>query len=283
MIGHGRLGRRALLGAALLLAAGGMGVALAQPNLGEKKVDPVAHPLDKDKQEVWTLHFRYKPIRIVTLDGIGKDGKPEKKVVWYMWYQVYNLPPEDRDDDGRKDKDGKDKRAAGQPVTFLPQFDLVTKDYLLPEMLDEPQPYIVEQLRKLEDPTGVLNLQTTISISKRPIPVSAPEALPKVVSGLAIWTDMADKAPKTNKFSVYIAGLSNGVSRQDLVSTNERIVKRKTLQINFVRPTDDNRPQVTDIRPDDSNNLPAEQWIYRTSSRLPILNSGLAPKMPPGP
>ena len=53
-----------------------------------------------------------------------------------------------------------------QPVTFLPEFELVTRD-LLTTHLDEPQPHIVEQLRKIEDPTGVLNLQTTISISKR--------------------------------------------------------------------------------------------------------------------
>lgn len=260
MTGHLRLDRRAFLGAALVSAVGGPAALLAQPSVGEKRIEPLDLPLDKPG--VWTLHFRYKSPRIVTLDGIGKDGKPEKKIVWYMWYQVYNLAPEGR---------------TAEPVTFLPEFELVTKD-LLTAHLDEPQPHIVEQLRKLEDPTGILNLQTTISISKRPIPPSKPDAIPRVVTGVAIWTDMAEKAPKTNKFSVYVSGLSNGLATEEL-KTGEKLIKRKTLQINFIRPTDDNRPQVVDIRPDDANG-PAEQWIYRTTSVAKAIG-GPAPKLPP--
>jgi hypothetical protein len=264
MLGHSRLDRRAFLGAVAVsvTGVGGPSVLLAQPSVGEKKVDPIDLPLDKPG--VWTLHFRYKPPRIVELDGIGKDGKPEKKIVWYMWYQVYNAPREDR---------------TPEPVTFLPEFELVTKD-LNTTHLDEPQPHIVEQLRKIEDREGVLNLQTTISISKRPIPPSKPDAIPRMVSGLAIWTDMAEKAPKTNKFSVYIVGLSNGLATEEL-RTGEKIIKRKTLQINFVRPTDDNRPQITDIRPDDSSG-PAEAWIYRTTSVAKAITVPM-PKLPPPP
>lgn len=262
MLGHSRLDRRAFLGAAAVSVFAGPGTLLAQPNVGEKKIEPIDLPLDKPG--VWTLHFRYKPPRIVTLDGIGKDGKPEKKVVWYMWYQVYNMPREDR---------------AAEPVTFLPEFELVTKD-LNTTHLDEPQPHIVEQLRKLEDPTGILDLKTSISISKRPIPPSKPDAIPRMVSGVAIWTDMAEKAPKTNKFSVYIVGLSNGLATEEL-RTGEKIIKRKTLQINFIRPTDDNKPVITDIRPDDANG-PAESWIYRTTSIAKTISVPV-PKLPPPP
>jgi hypothetical protein len=262
MTGHGRLDRRSFLGAALLSAVSGPSAVLAQPEVGEKKIDPLDLPLDKPG--TWTLYFRYKSPRIVTLDGFGKDGKPEKKIVWYMWYQVYNLAPEGR---------------TPEPVTFLPEFELVTKD-LLTAHLDEPQPHIVEQLRKIEDPTGVLNIHTTISISKRPIPPSKPDAIPRVVSGLAIWTDMAERAPKTNKFSVYISGLSNGLATEDL-RTGEKLIKRKTLQISFIRPTDDNRPNVIDIRPDTSDG-PAEQWIYRTTSTVKTIG-GVVPKLPPPP
>jgi hypothetical protein len=265
MTGYGRLGRRALLlGAAALLV--GVGVPATAPaqsgGVGERKIEPLDLPLDKPG--VWTLYFRYKSPRIVTLDGIGKDGKPEKKVVWYLWYQVYNLAPEGR---------------TPEPVTFLPEFDLVTKDYSRPALLDEPQPHIVDQIRKLEDPTGVLNMQTTIEISKRPIPPSKPDAIPRVISGVAIWTDMADNAPKTNRFSIYISGLSNGLATEELKGTNEKVIKRKTLQINFIRPTDDNRPQIIDIRPDDANG-PAEQWIYRSTSKVQVIG-GMAPKAMP--
>lgn len=272
MIGH--LDRRAFLGAAMASAIG-PNVLFAQPNVREKKIEPLT--LELDQVGVWTLHFRYKPPRIVTLDGFTKDGKPAKQVVWYMWYQVYNLPMEKTATD---EKPGEEKKQqVGQPVTFLPEFELVTKD-LLTNHLDEPQPHIISQLNTIENPQKhpSLRLLSSIDISKRPIPVSSPDAIPRVVTGAAVWTDMADKAPGTNKFSVYIAGLSNGQATEEL-RTGEKVIKRKTLQINFIRPTDDKNPQITDIRPDDANG-PAERWIYRTSS---IVKSVGAPKQPPPP
>ena len=264
MTGHVRLDRRTFLGAVVASAVGGPIPLLAQQNISEKKIDPIDLPLDKPG--VWTLHFRYKPPRILTLDGIGKDGKPEKKIIWYMWYQVYNMPREDREP---------------EPVIFLPEFELVTKD-LSTSHLDEPQPHVLDQLNKIENPENhpSLTLLSTISISKHPIPPSKPEAIPRVVTGAAVWTDMAEKAPKTNKFSVYVVGLSNGQATEEL-RTGEKLIKRKTLQINFIRPTDDNKPIVTDIRPDDTNG-PAEQWIYRTTSVARAIG-GATPKLPPPP
>src|SRR5580698_4220356 len=190
MEGDSRIHRRAFLGAAALTVASGP-LAFAQ-SAAERKVDPLALPLDKS--DVWTLHFRYKPPRIVTLDGLDKNGRPAKKNVWYLWYQVYNRSTE--------------------PQTFLPEFELVTKD-LNTSHLDEPQPMIVEQLRRIEDPEQVLKIQTTISISKRPIPPSVPDETPRMVTGVAVWTDMNDKAPKTNKFSIYVTGLSNGLAIEE--------------------------------------------------------------------
>lgn len=136
--------------------------------------------------------------------------------------------------------------------------------------------------KKIENPQShpSLMLQSSIAISKRPIPPSKPDAIPRVVTGAAVWTDMAEKAPKTNKFSVYVVGLSNGQATEEL-RTGEKLIKRKTLQINFIRPTDDNRPLATDIRPDDANG-PAEQWIYRTTSVAKAIG-GPAPKLPPPP
>ncbi len=94
-----------------------LGGAIAAPGLplaaqdvgkqpGERKVEPQKLPLDRN--DVWTLHFRYKPPRIMTVDGFDAKGNPAKQIVWYMWYQVYNR--------------------SGEPVTFIPEFELVTKD-----------------------------------------------------------------------------------------------------------------------------------------------------------
>ena len=64
--------------------------------------------------------------------------------------------------------------------------------------------------------------------------------------------------------------------------TGETLIKRKTLQINFVRPTDDNRPVITDIRPDNANG-PAEEWIYRTTSVAKAFGGRQQPKKNPPP
>jgi hypothetical protein len=250
--GFGRLDRRAFLGAVLVTAAGGR-AALGQ-EVTERRVDPLTLPLDK--KDVWTLHFRYKPPRIEAFDLIDRNGRPARKNIWYMWFQVYNRNAD--------------------PQYFIPEFELVTKD-LNTSHLDEPQPFILEQIRRIEDKTGILNLQTTISISKRPVPLSKPDAIPRMVSGVAIWTDIAERAPRTNKFSVYIAGLSNGLATEQ-TADGEVLVKRKTLQINFLRPTDDNNPEVTDVKPDDANG-PAESWIYRTSSKIKATPDGAPPKV----
>jgi hypothetical protein len=249
MAGNSRVGRRTFLWGLAIAAACVPAMAFGQGRT-ERKIDPLALPLDK--HDVWTLHFRYKPPRITEVDAIGKDGKKVKKTVWYLWYQVYNM--------------------SGEPQTCLPEFELVTKD-LNTTHLDEPQPFIFEQIKRMEDttitaekPNGFYDFQTSIGISKRPIKASLPDAIPYTVSGLAIWTDMAEKAPKTNRFAIYVAGLSNGLAVEE-TATGEKLIKRKTLQINFLRPTDDKRPQVGDIVPDDLN-APAEKWIYRTASTL---------------
>ena len=262
-----KLDRRRFFGAALLTTVGAP-VLLGQ-QAAEKKVDPLDLPLDKPG--VWTLHFRYKPPRIDTFMALDAKGNKTKKTVWYMWFQVYNAPTK------VKLPNGETELRAADPVTFLPEFELVTKD-LNTTHLDDPEPFVVEQIKKREDETGILNLQTSISISKRPVPPSLPDAIPKMVSGIAVWTDMAERAPRTNRFSVYISGLSNGLPPEQL-PTGELLIRRKPLQINFVRPPDDNRPEITDIRPDEANG-PAHKWIYRTSSKVKPALQGV--KLPAG-
>ncbi|MCS7020397.1 MAG: hypothetical protein NZ703_02570 [Gemmataceae bacterium] len=211
--------------------------------LNERKVDPTELPLDKPG--IWTLHFRYKPIRIANLDIFEPGGRLTQATVWYLWYQVYNM--------------------SGEPQFFLPEFELVTRD-LNTAHLDEIHPYLVEQINRIENPTGEprLKVHSSIDISKRPIPPSKPDAVPITVSGVAVWTNIHRQAAGTNRFSVFVTGLSNGLAVEESAS-GERIIKRKTLQINFVRPTDDKRQRTGDIIPDEAAG-PAERWIYRSAT-----------------
>ncbi len=197
-------------------------------------VDPVALPLDRNG--VWTLHFAYLPVRILPV-----DTPAGKKTAWYMVYKVWNT--------------------SDTPVTFVPMFELVTKDGELRSFLDDIRPAVLDQIRKVEDPTGELKLKSSVSISREKIPVTKPDSVPRAVYGVAVWLDVAEKAPNTNHFSVYVGGLSNGVAVSE--KGGGETITHKTLQIDFFRPTNNVRPQLTDIRPNENGGLGPDKWIYR--------------------
>lgn len=231
--------RRQFLAAALPLAfAAAPAFAQADPY---RTVDPKDLPLDKPG--VYTLHFRYAPPRIITVDFPGTGKKP----VWYMFFQVYNK--------------------TGLPQEFYPEFELVTKD-LNTKHLDEPQPLAVEAIRKLEDKTGALDLQTSVSIMKNRIPVTPADSFPKYVSGIAVWTDVPERASQTNRFSVYVSGLSDGVVTVDNASGGKTI-KKKVLRLDFFKPTDNVNPGAGDIKYEDNGGLGGEKWDYREASKKP--------------
>jgi hypothetical protein len=225
--------------AALPLSVAFAGSAFAQQD-AYHTVEPKDLPLDKPG--VYTLHFRYAPPRIITV-----DFPTGKKPVWYMFFQVYNKTP--------------------LPQDFFPEFELVTKD-LNTRHLDEPQPLAVEAIRQLEDRTGALKLQTSVSIMKNRIPVTPPDSFPKYVSGIAVWTDVPERAAQTNRFSVYVSGLSDGVVTVD-TADGGKLVKKKVLRLDFYKPTDSVNPGVGDIKYEDNGGLGGEKWDYIPASKKP--------------
>jgi hypothetical protein len=237
------LGRRAFLGAALAGVLGGAAVGQG-PGDPYRTVEPVALPLDR--QGVYTLNFRYAPPRIIKLDLPDKG----RQYVWYMFYQVYNK--------------------TDLPQEFIPEFELVTKDLNDPKarFYDEPRPSAVAAIRKIEDPTGALDLQTTVSISKKKIPLTNPDSFPRYVSGIAVWTDVPEKAARTNRFSVYVTGLSNGVVTVEQPD-GSKVIRRKVLRLDFFKPTDDIDPGAGDIKIEDNGGLGGEKWDYRSTTNKP--------------
>lgn len=228
------------------LALGGLfagaGFAADPPANLIRVVDAEGLPLDR--AGVWTLHFAYAPPRITKLKVPGEKGE---KIVWYMVYQVYNK--------------------TDTPREFIPEFELVTKDEEGPKLkrLDGAQPSVVDAIRKIEDPTGVLDIQTSVSISKKKIPLTNPDLpFPTVrsVYGLAVWVDVPELAPKTNNFSIYVYGLSNGLTVKGKVTDPQIVISRKALQLDFRRPTDAVRNEAFDIRVFENNGLGSEKWLY---------------------
>lgn len=225
---------------------------LAMPNLllaqktGFNEREVIPQMTANDREDIWTLHFRFQDPRVVVEKIPGRGTK----IVWYMIYRVYNLDP-------RK-----------EPITFVPDIELVTIDRHT-RHADEILPSVEESIRKREDPTGRFGLKNSVTISANDIPVSKDDAYPRAITGVAIWTGVDDPivgakspVPLTNKFSVFIAGLSNGYTAEKPIDRpGETIIKRKTLQLDFERLGDGDPTQPSGIRWTGN-----ATWMYRAST-----------------
>jgi hypothetical protein len=185
-------------------------------------------PRDKDLQDVWVLRFRFSPPRLITVDVPGRG----RKLCWYLLYHVSNPDPK-------------------EPHTFHPDFELRTFENQV--YADEVLPTVQKAIQQIEDPTGHLNIQNSVTIADHPLPPTKPESTARWVTGVAIWDSVS---PDTNAFSIFVTGLSNGYSVDD-----KDIVRRKTLQLNFRRLGDRTSQDARDIR-----FVPPEEWVYRATT-----------------
>ncbi|MGE3803373.1 MAG: hypothetical protein AB7K24_01725 [Gemmataceae bacterium] len=224
MIGTRKLRYLLALGTAAALA---LSIGMAQsPPFNERDVKVEANI--QDRSDIWVLDFRFKDPRLVTVD-IPARGR---KVVWYLWYQVINN--------------------TGEPHLFIPDFELVTHDR--PGVYrDQVLPKAQEAIRRLEDPTGRLDIRNSVTIASEPIPPSKPDAYPRAITGVAMWDDVN---PDSNQYSIFVGGLSNGHTEDD-----NKVVRRKTLQLNFRRIGDRFAMDSREIK-----FVPPAAWLYRATN-----------------
>ena len=255
-------------GRAVRVLLGGLGLSLAlagfapAQNPNERDIKPAPNIQDVDEifdkdgnpkadSKVWVLDFRFKPLRSIKVNVPGRG----EQVVYYLWYQVINKTP--------------------SPHTVVPNIELVTHDTHM-TYKDEILPTVLDQIAELEGPRG--QVRSTNSIARDPIPALKKNALPRAITGLAIWTDPNEprpgdskevrerkaKMPKlsdSNSFSIYIAGLSNGWAETDAPDGgNKTVVRRKTLQLKFRRYGDGS------LRRDEDIQYIGHEWLYRASS-----------------
>jgi hypothetical protein len=245
--------RRPVLALGAVLAGSlAASLALAQGPYNERDVRREMNIEDKSEDvlakesKIWVLDFRFKDPRLITVDIPGRG----RKICLYLWYQVINNTKE--------------------PRTFIPDFELVTLDK--PGVHhDQVLPKVQEAVRQIEDPTGYLNIKNSVTIAAEPIPPSKPDAVPKAVTGVAIWDDVN---PDANRYSIFVSGLSNGWSLAEIPPDNKQVVRRKTLQLNFKRLGDRYYQHSGEIR-----FVPPTEWIYRASTLVPP--SGVLPKEAP--
>ena len=243
--------RRFLLGFGLVLAAAmsAVGLALAT-NPNERDVKPLQNVQDSDEifdkngnfrvdSKIWVLHFTFKDPRLITVDVPGRG----RKICLYLWYQVTNN--------------------TNQPHTFIPTFELVTSD-TRKTFMDEVLPKVQEAVRQVEDSSNQLKIRNSVSIAAEPIPPSQPDAVRKV-TGVATWDNFD---PDSNRYSIFVTGLSNGWTVTDPTDGGtEPVIRRKTLQLNFKRLGDRYYMDSRDIQ-----FVPPAQWVYRAVNLKPVVS-----------
>jgi hypothetical protein len=248
---------------ALLFGVALLPLALAQ-NPNEKEIKPAPNIQDQDEShdkdgkpkpgsKLWVLDFKIKPIRSIKVNVPGRG----EQICYYLWYQVVNKTAEAH--------------------TFVPDFELVTQDTRM-AYRDEILPRVQDAISQLEDPAGVLDMKNSVTITREPISISRPLALPKPITGVAIWTDPNEPLPDdsdevkkekmarpkmtdSNFFSIYVAGLSNGWAETQAVGGDAgTVVRRKTLQLKFRRIGEGA------LRRDEDLRYVGHEWMYRAST-----------------
>lgn len=246
MTGVRFLKTRLLWGGSLVVAAALSAVSLAQtPRPNERDVVPAQNVLDRDElfdkagkfradSKVWVLHFRFKDPRLITVDVPGRG----RKVCWYLWYQVINRTSE--------------------PRICAPEFELVTLDKPNAPFRDQILPKVQEAIQQVEDPSNSLRIRNSVTLSSEPIPVTRPDGPVRAITGVAIWDDVD---PESNRYSIFVSGLSDGMVETDPPpGEKDPVVRRKTLQLDFKRVGDRFYQDSREIQ-----FMGPAQWVYRAT------------------
>lgn len=182
--------------------------------------------LPRDKKGIWVLDFRFKPLRIRTVEIPGKG----RRQIFYLYYEVVNR--------------------TGAPRMFAPQFVMVNEkqerfeDQVIPEAIPLIQ-------RREDNSIPLLGAVDAIGM----IPPSTKPTVDDAVFGVACW-DRWD--PKADRFSIYVRGLSDGFVEVPAEKGGKPIARYKTLRIDFVRRGDERNLSEKEIQLAD----PPYQWVY---------------------
>ncbi len=233
----------------------------------------------KFRREIYCLQFSFKPLRMTEVDVPLASGSTERKLVWYLVYNVKNtgqtLKPVEGSDGVFSAEPGK-----GGPIRFIPQFVLESQDRLSDgkrvskSYLDRVIPAAVAAISQRETPGRML--LNSVQMAEQPIPVSDGR-IDKSVWGVATWVDVD---PRMDFFSVFVGGLTNAYRWVDNPAAYHpgdtpgrgRRFTHKMLQLNFWRPGDELQPNEREFRygvPLDKSYLysvgdgVAYRWVYR--------------------
>jgi hypothetical protein len=198
---------------------------------------------------------------MIWVDIPQASGRMQRKLVWYMIYQVRNkgqhLSPRPQPD-GTVTIEPVDRE-----VRFFPQFVLESHEYKK-AYLDRILPTAIAAIQQKEDPNR--KLLNSVEIGSQLVPLST-ELVDKGVWGVATWEDVE---PRIDTFSIYVEGLTNAYKWVDTPGTVKpgsppmtgRTLLQKNLMLNFWRPGDEFLEDRQTIR----YGIPGKvdySWVYR--------------------
>lgn len=198
-----------------------------QPDYSLRMVN--ASLLPRDKEGIWVLDFAFKAqpsLRIRTMELPGKGRKP----VYYLYYKVVNR--------------------TGKSRMFVPQFIMVNEEGKKFE--DQVIPQAIPLIQAREDQS--IPVRGAVDIMGL-IPPSTKEGVDDAVFGAAVWEKWD---PKSDRFSIYVRGLSDGYKEIPNPNGGKPIVKYKTLRIDYIRRGDDRNINEREIELAD----PPYEWVY---------------------
>ena len=185
------------------------------------------------RNEIWSMEFGFKPVRMISVDLPDGQGQVKSKVVWYLIYYVRYLGG-DLASQPQKDEFGNEvyqpSPTAGLTARrFIPGFTLhstaLGKRYES-KFIPQAVPLITEKERVGKP------VYDAVAIQKVPVQQST-ALVSNEVWGVATWTDID---PRTDFFTVEIRGLTNAQRSENV--DGKFVSKQKTLVLYFSRPGD---------------------------------------------
>jgi hypothetical protein len=225
------------------------------------------------RHEIWGLQFKFKPVRMISVDVPQSSGKMQRKLIWYMVYSVTNtgktmMPVKDAPLSYEKELANKEKiyeiKSVDKPIHFSPAFLLDGHNRLkegegFTKLYPDRVIPVADAAIQVREGYGQ-KILTSVEMN-RDIPVG------RTVWGVATWEDLD---PKIVQFSVYVTGLTNayrwedtpeGYKEGDPVAKGRKLL-RKTLKLNFWRPGDSYYETEDEIRYGIPGRVDYE-WVYR--------------------
>src|SRR5262249_46364075 len=163
-------------------------------------------------------------LRIKTVEIPGKG----RRQIHYLYYKVTNR--------------------TGKPRAFIPEFTMVNEaGQRFPESII-PQAIPLIQVRE-DASIPLLDSVSAMGV----IPPSTKPDVDDSVFGVATWEKWD---PKSDRFSIFVRGLSDGYKEAPANSGGKPTVKYKTLRIDFIRRGDEHALDEREI----ITNEPSHEW-----------------------